>query len=70
MGTDTTTGWTIWCETCAVKLADGTGVRPSAESVLAADPHPAIKRHTEATNRPGIVHRFAVRGRVTESKRR
>jgi hypothetical protein len=70
MGTETTTGWAIWCETCGVELASGTGPRPSAEAVLAADPHPAVKQHTEAVNRPGVVHRFAVRGRVTESRRK
>ncbi len=58
--------WSIWCETCGVKLADGTGARPSAEAVLAENPDPSIRRHTEAVNQPGVVHRFTVRGRVTE----
>lgn len=68
MATDeSTAGWSIWCETCRQKLADGDGARPSAEAVLAVNPHPSIRQHTEAAQ-PGVVHRFTVRGRVTESK--
>ncbi len=70
MATDAKADWAIWCETCGVKLANGDGPRPSAEAVLAENPHPAIRRHTEAKNQPGVVHRFAVRGRITEARKK
>lgn len=70
MATDEAAGWSIWCDTCGVKLADGQGPRPSAEAVLAVNPHPAIHQHTEAMNQPGVVHRFTVKGRITESRKK
>jgi hypothetical protein len=69
MATDEAVDWSIWCETCQVQLATGKGPRPSAEAVLAENPDPSIRQHTEAVNQPGVVHRFTVRGRVTESIR-